>query len=134
MDNNGNITMYVEPGLKQFYVAAKNGWQLMPGSRFYVAQETEDGRLQEPFALLFETSEGADDVGLIVMPERAGTPFSQPYYVDKKELLETGTGLAEVAETVIAAVLVDVGGSLQRLQEDIEEQRQEMIERLGPMG
>ena len=134
MDNNGNITMYVEPGLKQFYVAAENGWQLMPGSRFYVAQETEDGRLQEPFALLFETSEGADDVGLIVMPERAGTPFSQPYYVDKKELLETGTGLAEVAETVIAAVLVDVGGSLQRLQEDIEEQRQEMIERLGPMG
>ena len=134
MNNNGEITMYVEPGLKQFYVAAENGWQLMPGSRFFVAQETPGGRLEEPFALLFETSEGSGEVGLIVMPERAGTPFSQPYYVDKKELLETGTGLAEVAETVIAAVLVDVGGSLQSLQENIEEQRREMIERLGPMG
>lgn len=134
MDNNGEITMYVEPGLKQFYVAAENGWQLMPGSRFFVAQETQEGRLQEPFALIFETTQASDDVGLIVMPERAGTPFSNPYYVDKKELMETGTGLAEVAETVIAAVLEDVGGSLQRLQENIEEQRREMFERLGPMG
>ena len=134
MENSVKVSMYVEPGLKQFYVAAENGWQLMPGSRFFVAQETQEGRLQEPFALIFQMIEGSDDVGLIVMPERAGTPFSNPYYVDRKELMETGTGLAEVAETVIEAVLEDVGGSLQRLQEDIEEQRQEMIERLGPMG
>ena len=134
MNKTGEIFMYVEEGLKQFYVAAENGWVLMPGSRFYVCQETGDGSIKEPFALLFDTSIEGDDVGLLVMPERSGTPFTTPHYVDKKELLETGAGLAETAQRVIAAVLDDVGGSLQRLQEDIEERRKEMIEFLGEMG
>lgn len=133
MDNIGEIFMYVEPGLKQFYVASESGWHTMPGSRFYVSQETAGGRLQEPFALLFETEKDAEEVGLIVMPERSGTPFTMPYYVDRKGLMETGEGLAEVAEKVIGMVLDDVGGSLQRLQEDIEARRQEIVERLGPM-
>ena len=134
MENSVKVSMYVEPGLKQFYVAAENGWQLMPGSRFFVAQETPGGRLEEPFALIFETTKISNDVGLIVMPERSGTPFTNPYYVDRKELMQSGTALAAVAETVMKEVLEDVGGSLQRLQENIEEQRLEMIERLGPMG
>lgn len=133
MKQIGNIFMYVEEGLRQFYVAAAEGWELMPGSRFFVCQETAEGRIQEPFALLFDTSRGGDDVGLIVMPERSGTPFTEPYYVDKKELMETGEGLAAVAETVIGAVLDDVGGDLRRLQDDIEERRKEIIEFLGEM-
>ena len=134
MNKAGEVFLYVEEGLKQFYVAGEGGWVLMPGSRFFVSQETADGLIQEPFALLFDTSVEGEDVGLLVMPERSGTPFTAPHYVDKKELLETGRGLAETAQKIIAAVLDDVGGDLQQLQADIEERRQEMIEFLGPMG
>ena len=133
MKQIGDITMYVEEGLKQFYVAAAEGWALMPGSRFFVCQETAEGRIQEPFALIYDTSRGGDDVGLIVMPEKSGTPFTEPYYVDRHVLAETETGLAAVAETIIAAVLDDVGGDLRRLQEDIEERRKEIIDYLGEM-
>ena len=134
MNKPGEITMYVEEGLKQFHVAAAEGWALMPGSRFFVCQETTEGLIKEPFALLFDTSRGGDDVGLLVMPEKSGTPFTEPYYVDKNVLAETETGLAAVAETIIGAVLDDVGGDLRRLQQDIEERRQEIVEFLGPMG
>ena len=133
MNKTNGVFMYVEEGLKQFYVAGADGWALMPGSRFYVCQETASGRIQEPFALLFDTSGQGEDVGLLVMPERSGTPFAEPHYVNKKELMETGEGLAATAQTIIAAVLQDVGGDLQRLQEDIEERRQEIIEILGEM-
>lgn len=134
MDQVKEVFMYVEEGLKQFYIAAADGWVLMPGSRFYVCQETEGGRLQEPFAMLFDTSGDSAEVGLLVAPERSGTPFTEPHYVDKKELMETGSAIAETAQQVIAMVLDDVGGSLQLLQQDIESRRDEMIELLGPMG
>ena len=134
MDQVKEVFMYVEEGLKQFYIAAENGWALMPGSRFYVCQDIEGGRLQEPFAMLFDTSGDSEQVGLLVAPERSGTPFTEPVYVDKKELMETGSAIAETAQRVISLVLDDVGGSLQQLQKDIESRRDEMIELLGPMG
>ena len=133
MDGSGELYMYVEEGLKQFYVAGEDGWILMPGSRFFVSQATEGGRIQEPFALIFDTSGDSGEIGLLVMPERSGTPFAPPHYVDRKAVLETGEDLKETALRIMAAVLDDSGNSLQRLQEDIEERRQEMIEFLGPM-
>ena len=128
------IFMYVEEGLKQFYIAAENGWTLIPGTRFYVCQETESGRIEEPFAMLFDTSGDSDEVGLLVAPERSGTPFTEPVYVDRKEVMETGEAIAETAQRVIAAVLDDAGGSLLQVQKEIEQRRDEVITILGPMG
>lgn len=134
MKQVGEIFMYVEEGLKQFYVAAADGWVLMPGSRFYVCQETENGRIQEPFAMLFADVGDEKEIGLLVAPERSGTPFTEPHYVDKKDVMENGSAIAETAQNIISMVLDDAGGSLLQLQAEIESRRIEMIEQLGPMA
>ena len=127
------ITMYVEEGLKQFFVATEEGWTLMPGSRFYVSQETANGSTQEPFAVLFDAESSETEVGLMVMAERTGAPFNAPYYVDRAEVLATGQAIADAADKVITAVLADHENDLLQLQADIEKRREEIIKLLGPM-
>lgn len=129
------IMMYVEEGLKQFFVATEDGWMLMSGSRFYVVQETNEGRVQEPFAVLFDSESRQEfgEVGLMVMAERTGAPFNAPHYVKSSIVLETGEEIAKTAQLVIEAVLADHDNELSKLQADIEKRQQEIIEQLGPM-
>lgn len=128
-----NFMMYVEEGLKQFYVATEKGWNLMPGARFYVAQDTADGRKQEPFAAVFLTADDTSQVGLLFMPERTGAPFAEPVFYDRSEVLANDTGIAEAAERLMTAVLAEHGDDLLQLQAHIEQRHREIVAMIGPM-
>ena len=127
------VVMKAEAGLRSFYVATENGYDLIPGARFLVGPEGWDGKRETavPLALLFYTGSGSEEVGLSIMPEKSGVPFFRPHHVKKEFVLNDESFLADFAAEMLQEV-IQMTGSLDNLESLIEKDRARAEEINGP--